>query len=105
MLLSDAEGTKKLIQQMYGGVEDITSDPTLPATSETKCEKCGHFEAVFFQVRCLSNSYSCPSIGFSVTISWPRPYCCCHTAAASPPDPRATSNRQPQQTLPSSTDI
>ena len=49
--VDDAEGTKKLITMMYGGVEDITSDPTLPRTLDTKCEECGHFEAVFFQAR------------------------------------------------------
>ena len=30
---------------------DVAADPTLPRTRDVRCGKCGHQEAVFFQVR------------------------------------------------------
>eukprot|EP01112_Ceratiomyxa_fruticulosa_P024101 TRINITY_DN958_c0_g1_i2.p1 TRINITY_DN958_c0_g1~~TRINITY_DN958_c0_g1_i2.p1 ORF type:complete len:192 (-),score=37.65 TRINITY_DN958_c0_g1_i2:339-872(-) len=30
-------------------VQDVSSDPTLPRTKSTRCQRCGHREAVFFQ--------------------------------------------------------
>lgn len=31
-------------------LQDVASDPTLPRTKAVRCAKCGHGEAVFFQV-------------------------------------------------------
>lgn len=42
-------------------VQDLASDPTLPRTKDARCPKCGHGEAVFFQVR---HAHFAPSLPF-----------------------------------------
>ena len=43
-------------------MQDVAADPTLPRTKSVRCSRCGHGEAVFFQVNfyfeyelCLNN--------------------------------------------------